>query len=328
MSAKIITSKHLLTKASKQAPDGGNIADISMPVNLSQSTEDSANYSQKSLGELFNEIDSKYSSGLLGDREVPSLDRLALSDISAEDILSDAKIALEADRVTGLSKIEADNLTKERKLESQKNTAIKDADTDIKKLAEKYDANVEPIKAGALSRGLARSSIVANQLSENELNKQSSLYAVDRGLMEELNTINQNISVLDAQKQNALNAFDIAYAAKLEDKINKLTQDAEKKNQEIIKYNNTITRQEETMRYNQEQELLKRIGEYAKIRDSNTADYFAELARSEKLQATFDYLNSYSKADAIALASNSSDIKSALGKSYATLLNWLNLRDA
>ena len=319
----VITSNKKLISTLDNTPPGA--ATLSKDANLA-----SINHAQmqKSLGDLFSEIDVKYTTGMFTDREAPTLDRLELKDISAEDILGDARVALEEYKVSSLAKIEADDATKKQKLTEQESGLLKSAGTAEADAIAKHDAKIEPIKANALSKGLARSSIVENQLTSNELAKQQAVYQVKEGLVNSLNAITQSIAVLDAQKQSALNAFDIAYAAKLEEKISKLTQDAEKANQDIIKYNNTITRQEESLRLEQEQAFLKQVAEYAKIRNSSVADYFADLARSEKLNAAYDYLNSMSKVEAIAYAKVNSDLRVALGHQYQTLMNWLNLRES
>ena len=320
MSFKVITNKKLALKAPASIS--------SAPSGATKATNESPNSSQKSLGELFSAIDVKYSSGLFTEPEVPSLERLELKEVSPEDILANAKTSLEEYRVNSLNNISTTNDTKLQKLKTDETDAVLAAENKSAELIGKYDGNVETIKQDALSKGVSRSSIVNNRLASNELNKNLAVDSVRQELQYKLDTVKQSVVLLEAQRESALTNFDIAYAAKLEEKILKLTEEVESANQAIIKYNNTITTQEETIRQKQSQEVLDQIATYAKIRDSNTANYFAELARSEKLQAAFDYLSGYSKAEAIAFATNNSNLKTVLGSNYSTLINWLNLRDS
>ncbi|MCL2540358.1 MAG: hypothetical protein FWE53_02880 [Firmicutes bacterium] len=283
---------------------------------------------EKELGAIFGQIDSKFGSGLFDTRGVPELERLQISDINKNDITALGQESLEEYKQTSLARIEADAAKQQQRLDDREIKAIQTAEAKEAAAAAGYGSNVSTIKDNMLSRGLARSSILENSLNKNEFNKLRELDSIRQNLIQETDNIRQSAAVLESQKEAALAAFDIAYAAKLQDKIGKLTTDAEKKNQDIIKYNNTIARQEETMLRNQQQDLMKRMSDYAKIQSSSTADYFADAARQEKMQAAYDYLNSFGKQDALSFALTSQDLRRELGRHFETLISRLNLRES
>ena len=107
-----------------------------------------------------------------------------------------------------------------------------------------YSKLKQDASSDALKRGLARSSIVINVLD-----------AFDKGYIEEINKINNEIqskitslegqkSLLDEQRQSALNAFDINYALKLSSKIDDINKELYEQEQKVIEYNNQIAQKE------------------------------------------------------------------------------------
>jgi len=81
----------------------------------------------------------------------------------------------------------------------------------------------------ALKRGLARSSIAVNRTADIETaaaEKRSSATAEN---LANLADIDNRLASLAGKRENALNQFDIAYAARLTQEINNLTQEREKR---------------------------------------------------------------------------------------------------
>ena len=96
----------------------------------------------------------------------------------------------------------------------------------------------------ALKRGLARSSIVINQLNAFDNKQIEEFKKIDETIASNISKLEGEIELLNQKKQNALNNFDITYAVKLNEKISELSDEVQKYNDEVLEYNNKIAEQE------------------------------------------------------------------------------------
>ena len=301
---------------------------VSQPITSEASGQPlTANNSGGSLGDAFAQIDKKYSSDLFAKNEVPSLDKLSLYEKNADEIEHEAKTSLEEYRVNNQNSINNSADNKLTSLNTKQAATEKAYENNILNAKDRFESNVQSIKAAANKKGLSRSSIVENAQLDNQNAKLQTLNNLKNSLSEQMGEINRQISVLNAQRDAALQSFDIAYAARLDQKIASLNADYEKKNNDIIKYNNTLAQQQAKLQEAADTAMLKQFADYAKIRDSNTKDYFADLARAEKMQAAYDYLLLYSKEEALDFAKKNADLKQQLGNYYDSLIARLSLRE-
>ncbi|MEG1499855.1 MAG: hypothetical protein RR400_02160, partial [Clostridia bacterium] len=226
--------------------------------------------SKKNLSDSLKEIEDKYSFKFnpdvtLNDKEL-NLEKLQFSPLSKDEIENNAKNSLEEYAKTGKENIlnEFDGLSKNYdKLKKEKEESIFGDKKRVEKLFE--DAK-ESTSNQALRRGLARSSIVVNNLQAFEKGKLDEIKKMDETFTKDIGLINEKKSLLETQKSNALSNFDISYAVKLNDKIGKLNAEMEKKQSEVIKFNNDIERQEKE--FAEKQEKLN-FAESEEIRKNN-----------------------------------------------------------
>lgn len=114
----------------------------------------------------------------------------------------------------------------------------------VKSIEDAYKTAVESASNDALKRGVARSSIAVNTIGA--LEKSQAEAKVDASALYEKNKadLDAKISGLEAQRQKAMDEFNIAYTAKLTQQINALKAEREEKAQEAIRYNNSLTEKE------------------------------------------------------------------------------------
>jgi hypothetical protein len=180
-------------------------------------------------------------------------------------------------------------------------------------LGELYAAAKESTSNEALKRGLARSSIVSNQLYGLETDKIRELSEGNTEYDKELRRIDDDINAMTAKKAKALAEFDISYAAKLALEISGLREARDEKALEALKYNNSIAEKEaqyEADRRLDEQRLAK--GEYELLSERSKAAVDADrqkAAAAEAYRYIADYLDGLGKEDALYEFLNNDDIR-------------------
>ena len=253
-------------------------------------TEKTKNYSD--LLENFKQIDQKFSSQDSGSLD---LEKKTFTKMTDEDIKERAENNLFDYKESSLKSINDEYSAKENSLDENLQQAKQSAIEKKKEAKDLYSSLKNNASKDAIKRGLARSSIVINVLD-----------AFDKGMIEEYNKINQEIStkidslnsqkqLLDEQKQNALNSFDISYAVKLSNKIDEINKSLQEQEQKILEYNNQIAEKEAKYEAERKQNAL----DYAKYIQNNGTEAITQLKNNEKYTIAKDYLMSLSKQDAL-----------------------------
>lgn len=197
--------------------------------------------SASNVNSALDNVASKYSGS--NQSSVPSkieLERMEYNKPSEKEIYNQSENSLKEYKNASIKEIEDNYKQKEDELYSNKSNLIESNESTKQNLNNYYDKAIENAENQALKRGLARSSIIVNQLDAFEKEKIANYKALDKELSDQINTINFELNALSTQKQNALNNFDITYAVKLQEKINSLNQELSEKQNEVIKYNNEI----------------------------------------------------------------------------------------
>ncbi len=259
-----------------------------------------------------------------------SFEKLEQVSKSDDELLKEAQNSLHDFKSSSLNKIEQDVASQKKSLVEDINTLKSEAEANKGSIASYYDNARKVVSDDALKRGLARSSIVINNLdalTDDEINAYTSL---DKQISDKVNALNFEINALDAQKQSALNDFDISYAVKLDTKLAELKQQLADRQMEITKYNNDIAKAEEDykLKYaNLESELANNAWdkEYdmIKIASEYGAGMIDKYKSSKIYSLVKDYLNQFDSEEAKKILSSNVQLQNALGNKYQTLLNEL-----
>lgn len=154
----------------------------------------------------------------------------------------------------------------EKELENYKATGEKGVNDKIDALSQKYDAALAAAKEkheqetaqteqryetakkntdnDMLKRGLARSSIAALEKAQWEKNETAAKEALSAAYLREADELNGKIADLSTEREQALNDFNLAYAARLTERIDELSRERDEKRTEALKYNNSLTEKE------------------------------------------------------------------------------------
>lgn len=259
-----------------------------------------------------------------------SLERKTASDKTAEEIEQEAKSSLSAYKNDSIKAIEDENKNAQDELLANQAQLQESSQAQKAELEDYYETAKQNASDEALSRGLARSSIVINQLGAFDQDQIDKYNQIDTQLSESIDAINFELNGLESQLATALNDFDITYAVELQDKINELTTELEQEQQAVIEYNNQIALEEadfnkelselkaelEDASFEKGTDILDVYGKYgSKIVDKYVQDTVYENTKT--------YLSNLSAEEALQVLQDET-IKAALGDLYEDLLAEFN----
>jgi len=108
----------------------------------------------------------------------------------------------------------------------------------------------------ALKRGLARSNIATNEIARVSASEAKALQELQRGLTDDINNINAQITLLEQQLSDSLKRLDIDRATSLQAKIDELRREQEDKLFKVQQYNNQLKQYEEQFAYQKERDTI------------------------------------------------------------------------
>ncbi len=287
------------------------------------------------LNSYFEDVDSKYNLNNKTSKMEDELNLVKLDNVSkTEDEISQlAKDSLKDYYNLNVDKINSDN---KNNVETLKNSLTEKTEN-ATKLKQSVANNVSEIKQeasnDALKRGLARSSIVINQLNAFDNAKLEEYNKIDAELTSAVNDINSKIDTLNIAKEQALKEFDITYASKLNEEINSLTNELAEKQAEITKYNNEIAQIEkeyEKDRLNFNNNANQQDFENSMQLNEFVAKYGAmalnTVKNSEKYELAYSYFKSMPKEQAYEeIKQNEEVLKNQLGSYFNQLAMKFNV---
>lgn len=240
-----------------------------------------------------------------------------------EDFLNEAKNSLDQKYKT---KTKQTSDTFEEKI----NTAMKKRDEET----EKYKSNKQEIdeiysqsktntENQALKRGLARSSIVINQLASIENSKAQELTNLLNDYTKSLEEKELNIEDLTNQKENALKELDIEYALELDEKIADLKNDYEKEKNEVIEFNNQVKKLEAEYQLKLDNEKQDKQTHLNKLEKDYGVDVTQSIISEKQFEYLKAYFDSFDKEYSIALFLNNKEFKDLLKNNYQKMYQYL-----
>jgi hypothetical protein len=289
------------------------------------------------LEELFKQVDKKYNSSQVINEEDYNkkldLQRKTTETKSQDDVLNQAQNEIYEYKTAQENAIENDYTKKSENIDNQlENLSL--ASTQSKKALEgaldkaKTDASNDAIK-----RGLARSSIIVNKLASYDQTYLKEFATIEKGFLNSQNKLNNERGILEVQRQNALDAFDISYAVSLSEKINSINEKLLKQEKEVIEYNNKLEEIEKEFELKQAENLnkakldaSKQNQDYAKYIGSGGGLQIDMVKEQEKFDIAYDYLSSLPKAQALYELTNNNYFENHLKLRYKTLLSQMQAR--
>lgn len=290
--------------------------------------------SAEELKDKIKNIDDKYKLDLTFDSTKDdislNLERQKYSRPSDEEIRKQAEDSLKSYEDKEQKGIENEYASGNRKLDEESQKLGGDFESQSKKIEQAYEHAKESNKNTFIRRGLSRSSIMQENLKNLDESKNAAQDTLAKELKQNLEKITIERDLLETQKQSALESFNIAYAVKLSEKINKLTESAKQAEDAVAKYNNQLEEKEKKFALSQQEHNIKQDNQ--KLKDNKfVLDYINEYGRvgldwliaKEKLTAAKDSIKGLSKEQALAQIERDG-YRDILGDSvYKSLINYV-----
>lgn len=290
--------------------------------------------SAEELKDKIKNIDDKYKLDLTFDSTKDdislNLERQKYSRPSDEEIRKQAEDSLKSYEDKEQKGIENEYAAGNRKLDEESQKLGGDFESQSKKIEQTYENAKESNKNTFIRRGLSRSSIMQENLKNLDESKNAAQDTLAKELKQNLEKITIERDLLETQKQSALESFNIAYAVKLSEKINKLTESAKQAEDAVAKYNNQLEEKEKKFALSQQEHNIKQDSQ--KLKDNKfVLDYINEYGRvgldwliaKEKLTAAKDSIKGLSKEQALAQIERDG-YRDILGDSvYKSLINYI-----
>ena len=193
---------------------------------------------------------------------------------------------------SSINKIMADYDTDKSGIESEQQSLTQDYQQDKSNLDSDIISRIESNQQRAISQGIQESSILTNQQNAEIKNYESENLRIDSEYNADMSALEMKRNLVEAQKELALENFDIAYANKLNSEINKLTNEQNKIKAEIEKHNADVEKRKQEIQKEFEKENAEKI---AQVNDdiqrdivSKTFDILKTMPRSEALRVLKD----------------------------------------
>ena len=200
---------------------------------------------------------------------VPKYDRLEYDAPTDEQIEQRAKTELDEYKSVALDDIEEKSRVGKEKIIK----AIEDADSSRKEkeeyVAQQYDKAREEIDNDMLRRGLARSSTAVLLGAENSNSKAKAINALHADIDSQIADLNRQIEQAEKDRLKAIDSFNIEYAVKYAEKVQKLKDERDKKQKEVTEYNNSM----QSELYS---DMLDGLKMWLQIKEQNRKDKEAE----------------------------------------------------
>ena len=230
-----------------------------------------------------------------------------------DQIKEEAVNALGAYETTSKKEIQNDFATQIQQIANKEQEVLVDTEQKSEAIQSEKIDDVEKHKANMIYQGLERSSIAG--IKEETIKSDYDAQLVE--LIEKSQLALTELELKKSMAQNemniALEKFDIAYAAKLEKKIEEISKNYDKEIVELEKYNTEIA------------ELRnKRNQEWQKWVTAKTSEINAQKSRA-KVEYLIDLVKTLSKEEAIELIEDA-EIIASLGDHYQIVLDYVNRR--
>lgn len=295
------------------------------------------------------ELDKAYRDSQASDDEEIDLEKLfpsssGLKEIeytpqSDEDIYRQAEKNVDYQKTLARNKLESNFESAYKGLQNSANDAQSNLKEGYKKLEDLYSELRRNAENDALKRGVARSSIILNQLDKLDGAHLGTANELEAAYVETIGNINGQIASLERGRETALDELDLKSASDLSNRIDELKKERDSAVAQYEKYNNTVREKESAYAKRREED----IADYLNAREREKLEKEKEIQEyeskygysgekqknySERYGLAYDFYMSLSPDIALQALEASPNMKYYLGNYYNTLKNALSGRNA
>ena len=194
-------------------------------------------------------------------------------------------------------------------------------DDKTQKKEDYYNSAKENKTQKLASNGLGRSSIMEQGVAEVEGEKKQVLNMLQKEAQSELSNLQNQKKRLEIERDDSLANFDIQYALKVQEQIDKLTKEVQEYNDKVQKYNNQLSLENEKRARDYAKQLQKNI-ENNENRNKELVQFLSKYgygnyyahAQKQKEQLIKDFVDVLDKQSALEVMLENDDFKDVLGE--------------
>ena len=285
----------------------------------SQSTDGSESQEKEDLKEQIEQINDEYentTTRTYGDVVVPQTQEKVYEMPSIEETTQKATEEIEPLYDAKKESIETQGEIKTQALEQEKDEFIKAVEDSLKTLNSSYDKAKDSASNEALKRGLARSSIILNQLDSLEKGRVTATGEVLSERDKKIASIMDEVEKLKLEIENDVNVLTEEKVKKINERVNELVEKYQKEQDDVFEYNNKVRKEKaETLA------KLKEAGIDAT--EENSKEYIKMIA--DKTKAFYSYYYSLGKNAKSELEKDREFVEEQIGaRGYQSLMRYFN----
>jgi len=247
-----------------------------------------------------------------------------------DELYNEAKTNLAEKYYTKASNIRNNASTDSSNISDRINQAVLKAMFELKDIKESEDADKQKIRKNALERGLARSSIIGSAENDAEQRYSKEKVSVSEQKEADVNLLKQKLESLKNLTDEALASLGISQDLETQELALKLYNEALEKQQEIEKYNNTIsandaklTASNEKLRQEAMSNEYQRAAEAQKLLAEVGEAGLNKIVCREKYYAVISYIDGLTKEQSIDLLEKRTDLQDELGSFYEWVVEYV-----
>ena len=178
--------------------------------------------------------------------ETPTYERLEYTPKTDEEIEQEVTDSLKDYKDSAMDSYDASFKKTLDQKNKEKELAKIESEEDQKSVTQSYNNKAKKIDYDLIKRGMVDSS--SNSLIKDEHKKQlrNAIDEVTNNYIKEIKKLDDEIEKAEAKRQQAIADFNVTYALKFANTVSKLKQERDKKADEVVIYNNKISKQEFT----------------------------------------------------------------------------------
>ena len=180
---------------------------------------------------------------------------------------------------------------------------------------EVFDSEAKTLENQAIKRGLARSSIILNQLSDVESRRAGELINTMNNLAKNLGKVEEKIAEGKSNLDAALEKLDIEKADKIETELEDIYLEYQDTLNDVIEFNNNVNKLEAEYKIKYEQAKADYKDSILELTQYGYDEYKKKLEMS-KYDYMISYLSQFNKDDAFEVFFRNNNFKDLLGEYY------------
>ncbi len=222
--------------------DGGE--DAKLDINKDKGKAD--NSEKEKLKDKIEVIDSEYKNApnrTYGDVVVPNVVEKTYEMPSSEETRKKVEDEISPLYDAKLNSLNSKNATEIQNAEEEKDELYQKAEESLKQLKKTYDSAKENTSHEAIKRGLARSSIILNQLSDLEQGRISATGGIITQRDKGIDALSREVEELKLRLLNDTNVLNEERAKEVNRRVEELLDKYQKEQEDVFEYNNKIRQQ-------------------------------------------------------------------------------------